>query len=44
MRIGRITNSSDLEAQELIALHSETFPKYERFQETPRYGLWVHNL
>ena len=43
MRIGRITNSSDLEAQELIALHSETFPKYERFQETPLLANMIDN-
>lgn len=35
MKLKRITNSNDPHAQELIALHSETFPEYERFQETP---------
>ncbi|NDV82240.1 GNAT family N-acetyltransferase [Bacteroides sp. 51] len=43
MKLKRITNSNNEEAQRLIALHSETFPEYERFQEIPLLANLIDN-
>lgn len=43
MELKRITSSDNEEAQRLIALHSETFPEYERFQETPLLANMIDN-
>lgn len=43
MELKRITNSNDPVAQKLIALHSETFPEYPRFQETPLLANLIDN-
>jgi len=43
MKLKRITSSNNEEAQRLINLHSETFPEYERFQETPLLANLIDN-
>ncbi|MDR2036712.1 MAG: GNAT family N-acetyltransferase [Bacteroidales bacterium] len=43
MNLKRITNSNNKDAQSLISLHSETFPEYERFQETPLLANLIDN-
>jgi len=43
MILKRITSSNNEDAQRLIALHSETFPEYERFQETPLLANLIDN-
>lgn len=44
MELTRITNSNNTEAQLLIALHSETFPQYERFQRTSLLAKLIDNV
>lgn len=43
MELKRITESSTAEARQLIALHSETFPQYERFQNTALLARLIDN-
>lgn len=43
MKLIRITNSNNEEAQRLITLHSETFPEYERFRETSLLANLIDN-
>lgn len=43
IEIKRITDSNDDEAQQLIALHGETFPQYERFQGTSLLAKLIDN-
>lgn len=43
MELKRITNSKNEEIQKLIALHNETFPEYERFQESPLLANLIDN-
>ncbi|WP_295936355.1 GNAT family N-acetyltransferase [uncultured Alistipes sp.] len=43
MELKRITDSTEPEAGALIALHRETFPEYERFQETPLMANMIDN-
>ena len=43
MKLKRITSSNNEEAQRLIALHSETFPEYERFRETSLLANLIDN-
>ena len=43
MTFKRITDSNSPDAQKLIDLHSETFPEYERFQETPLLANLIDN-
>lgn len=43
MELKRITNSNNEDAQRLIILHRETFPEYERFQETPLLANLIDN-
>ena len=44
MKLRRITSSNNQEAQRLISLHSETFPEYETFQETPLLANLIDNV
>ncbi|MCC8146327.1 MAG: GNAT family N-acetyltransferase [Bacteroidales bacterium] len=43
MKLKRITNSNNEDAQRLITLHSETFPEYERFREKPLLSNLIDN-
>ena len=43
MKLKHITNSNNEEVQQLIALHRETFPEYERFQEKPLLANLIDN-
>jgi len=43
MELKRISDSNHPDAHRLIKLHSETFPEYERFQETPLLANLIDN-
>ena len=43
IEIRRIADSNDFEAQQLIGLHGETFPQYERFHGTSLLAELIDN-